>query len=247
MGVITERRDLFPGRVDFEAAVSDSKMHFVLTNYAMQTATEVGDLVAASIAGCTSDIGLSSLQIESRIVKLACKNGARVGQAIRKAHLGSKLEELPDGALSNRTRTLQQAALTSELFDAVSFCFDETRFRETVQKMNGNQKIPVAPDVAKPLFETVQVALGLPENAKDDLFLRFCAEKTPAGTNNYTKDGVVQAITAAGRSVATSISYDKALPYETLGGKLFDMEHDDFNSLVAVAAKDSKMAARRLN
>ncbi|HLE18150.1 MAG TPA: hypothetical protein VI728_07685, partial [Syntrophales bacterium] len=203
-----------------------------------------GDVVAASVAGSTSDIGNASLSIESRIVKLACKNGMRVAQAARYAHLGSKLETLPNGALSNRTKALQAASLSSELFDAIAYCFDEVRFKETVARMSANQKIACSPDQAKPVFEAIQVAVGLPDATKDAIFTHFCCERTPQGGNNYSKDGLVQAITAQGRAIATTVSYDKALPYEIMGGKLFEMPNEVFQELLPVAAASPKKAAK---
>ena len=245
--VIEDFPTLFSGKVDFEATVDDSICRFTLTNYAIQAATKVGDIVLAGIYGQTSDIGCSSATIESRIVKLACLNGMKTNKVMRKAHLGSKLEALPSGALSERTKKLQTAALVSELYDAVRFCFNEVKFKETVAQMDRNLSIPVTPDAAAPVFTAVQQALSISDEAKDALYCQFLSERFPNGEFNRTKDGIVQSLTATARQIALATTFEKSLAYEDTAQAVFNMPADRWESFVTVARNEPKRAKTFLN
>lgn len=233
------------GRVDVEVSVNDAKMHATVTNHALTKATKVGDIIAASMYVSTSDIGQGSALVESRAVKLACTNGMKTGYSLKKAHVGSR-HQLDDALLSDRTRQLQGAAFASEMYDVMSVCFDDARFQTVIDKMDQAQETPVSPEEAQAVFTTVVQSIGVADTVKDDLFAQFVQEKKGDGSPNFTQDGVIQAITNKGRVLATTDDYQKALPFESCGGTLFQMPGNDFRELVEVAVKDPKVAARRL-
>lgn len=246
-GLIREKADEWSnGKLVTEVSVNDTRCHIAVTNKDLQRTTRVGDIVCASMYTSTSDIGMGSLVVESRLTKLVCMNGLKTGYTLRRAHLGGRLDQSIEGLLTERTRALNAAALMSQVRDVMSACFDDLQFEKVVEKMDENQATEASNEEAKNVFEHVQLGLGLGEELKNQLFAQFTHEVRPDGSHNATKDGVIQAITHVGRQIATSESYEKALPFEAIGGKLFSLDPVQFKELVKVKPK-TKKAERMLS
>jgi len=236
MKLLLDKKDTWQD-VKVEVSASDQIVHFVVENRSLTKATKLGDLICASLRGRTSDIGKSSLIIESRAVKLVCLNGMTTGYDMKKAHLGKKQDEDNFDMYSDTTRKLQTATLLSEMYDVMSVCFDEMAFSKVISKIDENQDIHATDEQAKQVFETVTVTSGLSDNLKDALFSAFLQERKPDNSRNTTKDGVVQAVTHFGRQLAIAESYEKAITLEDLGGKIFSLNSDQWRELITVAPK----------
>ena len=245
--VLSDHQGRWPTEnIDVEASVTDSHCNFVVNNKSLTAATAAGDVICASLAGYNSDIGKSSFVVETRVLKLACTNGMRTGNTLRRTHIGSQLVEDHQGLLSERTVGMKQQAFLSEVYDVMSFAFNEESFRLIVDKMDENQQVPVLAEEAKKAFEVIQEGLGVTDSIKDRLFVQFLNEKKPDGSHNGTKDGVIQAVTAIGREIGTK-DYDKAIPFENTGGKIFNMPTERFSKMLRSEAPVKKLARQYMN
>ena len=221
--------------VQVSVSANDRYCYIVIDNRDMALATATGKKIGASCVIRTSDVGYSSLVIEERALVFACMNGMIIGEPVRKAHLGKRQG---DGfQYSNRTKNLQSATMLSELGDVLENVFDRERFTNFINKQSENEKIIVAEKEESQIFSCIQENMGITEDVRNRLVSQFLAEQNPDGSLNRTKDGVVQAITQIGRQIAVGESYEKALPFEAMGGKISMMDNEIFNSLQTVSVK----------
>lgn len=241
--LLQDKQDKFQ-KASLKVSVNDRYCHFTLDNHQLTYKSKVGD-VCASMYGRTSDIGESSLVIEGRLLVLRCKNGWKTNRSYRRAHLGSKLEQLPDGMLSERTQRMQHATLLSEMYDAMSYIFNEGQFLETAQKIDRNTEQKVSTEEAKSVIQVVGSVMSISDETKDALFAQYLSEKTVDGEADNSQNGIVQAITAQGSSLA-QLDYESALPFETVGGKIFNLQPVKFKELVAVCKNENEKAAKRI-
>jgi len=242
---LSENQDTW-GQCKVEVSVSDRGCHFCVTNKRMTAATRTGDIIAASVAGRTSDIGGSALVIEQRYLKLACINGMIADQVMSQRHLGAKPQTRDGFQFSDATLMAQGGALLLEMQDAINFCFQQESLDRVAAKMGANQNVEVSPEEAQAVFDTVTQVLGVPDSMKDDIFAQFLGEQKADGSENRTQDGVVQAITATGRVIGTSRDFAEALPFESLGGTLHQMEEARFRNLTKAAVNGQLKKAKSI-
>jgi GH24 family phage-related lysozyme (muramidase) len=75
------------------------------------------DVFALGISICTGDFGTGALLVEAYLMRLACLNGMTLNQALRKVHLGTRLDESMQ--LSQRTYQLDTKTMASAVRDVV--------------------------------------------------------------------------------------------------------------------------------
>jgi hypothetical protein len=225
--------------VDVKISISDTLCHCTIDNKSIVAAVKPGDFIAASMYWQSSDIGSSAFMAESRILRLACLNGARIATPVRKTHRGSRLdtEDIPDGMLSEGTKKLQAATLLSGIYDAMRYCFDSTNLAKIAERIRNNQSIVVEAETAKAVFQVIQSAVSVSETAKDELFGYFSREER-------NRDGLVQATSAYGRDLGRK-DYNKAAPIEIASGRLLGMESEEWWQFVSLAKAGDKVAVKK--
>jgi hypothetical protein len=243
-GLLEQNKEKYPeGKVSIEASFDDAQCWFTVTNKALSGATKRGDVVYASMRGGTSDVGTRSATVQARMVIRSCSNGATLGREISMRHLGRRNDNIPEDFFSEQTQRAQQATLLLELRDAMNVAFDEIKFQEQINYLDSNQALPVTPAEVKPIFEAVQSKLGISDETKDALFAKFCTGHHEDGSPNNSKDGVIQAITAVGTTLAKK-DYNAATVYEDLGGRLHELKLEAWKKFVKAAADDPKKSAK---
>lgn len=195
-------------------------IHFVLPT--VQGEVKVGDVVQAGGIISNSEVGLGSVSVSGLIWRLWCLNGAKTGETFRKAHLGRRVEENEE-LWAEDTRRMDDKTVLLKVRDMVRAVVDETRFRATLGKLQGLTTGKVEGDPAKAI-EVLAQKVNATEAEKGGI-LRSLIEG-----GDLSRWGLVNAVTAQAH---TAKSYDRAVEFEAMGGKLIDLPADQWREVLS--------------
>ncbi|HTT14800.1 MAG TPA: hypothetical protein VMG81_03355 [Thermoplasmata archaeon] len=142
------------------------------------------DWVVPSLTVSNSEVGAGAYRVEPGVRRLVCFNLAVADTALHQVHLGARLES---GEIdwSAETRRLSDAALASQVKDAIDAVFNRDTFRGMVARMTAAKEVAIEQPVD--VTEAVSVKLGLSDDRKQALLRYFAIE-------GYTAFGMGQAV-----------------------------------------------------
>lgn len=198
------------------AALTPERMHVRAYLPGMQQAitSKVGDIVCAGVSIRNSEVGAGALAVEPWLMKLACLNGMTIpAYAMRKYHIGKKIEEEDDGAdvFSDETLAADDTAFFLKVRDLVRAALDEVKFADIVQRLR--ETADPLTTVKKPVkaVEVLTQKHGLTEDEGESILTHLIQG------GDLSQWGVLNAVT---RAAQDTIEYERQVEMEALGGVL---------------------------
>jgi len=197
-----------PDRVDVDYAHVDGSGMSVAVTFPEALHVEQGEAKGDTFQGGfllrNSEVGLGAMECVPRIWRVACSNGLIVEEKkFRKVHLGANLT---DGARD----VLQQA-----IYESIQHCLDA--MPAIVEAMHSRRAEPE--DNIPARLDALAKHHSLGDDGRNKLFQAFAQEP------DYSRYGVIQAVTAAARD---EDDLEAKQNLESLGGVLVQMPRTDY-------------------
>ncbi|OZA27533.1 MAG: DUF932 domain-containing protein [Hydrogenophilales bacterium 17-61-9] len=187
-----------------------------------------GDIVQAGVVVTNSEVGHGTLSVQPLVYRLVCKNGLIASdRALRKTHLGRILEADTASAVLFEEDTLRadDKAFFLKVRDVVQACVSQASFNLTAEKMAKTMGIKIVGDPVKTV-EVLANRYSLNDTERAGVLRHLIEEHDLSGY------GLVNAVTGYSQEIE---DYDRATDFEALGGKLIDLNNNEW-SLLAEAA-----------
>jgi len=183
-----------------------------------------GDVVEAGVIISNSEVGLGSVSVAGLIWRLVCLNGMKTSDAYRRNHVGRKVED-NEALWADDTRKADDRAVLLKVRDMVRAAVDETNFRVQLSKLQGltEGKIVGSPERA---IEVLAKKVGATDGERGGI-LRSLIEG-----GDLSRWGIVNAITHQAHTVE---SYDRAVEFEGMGGRLVDLPVTEWKEILEAA------------
>lgn len=183
-----------------------------------------GDVVEAGVIISNSEVGLGSVSVSGLIWRLICLNGMKTSDAFRRNHVGRKVED-NEALWADDTRKADDKAVLLKVRDMVRAAVDETNFRVQLGKLQAltEGKIVGSPEKA---IEVLARKVGATDGERGGI-LRSLIEGA-----DLSRWGIVNAITHQAHSLE---SYDRAVEFESMGGKLVDLPAAEWKEILEAA------------
>ncbi len=175
-----------------------------------------------------SEVGMGSLSIEMGLYDDFCTNLAFFGgKVLRKQHVGVRHEitENFQALLSDATKRKTTEAVWSQVRDVVKGGFDPEVFKGRIKELVATQEQKITGKVEK-VVELVGEKLGLNEGERGSV-LRNLIEG-----GDLSRFGMYNAVTLAAEA---NDSFDRATDMERLGGKVIELNQNEWNELAKAA------------
>ena len=216
------------------STLTDTRLYLKVTDPALSAPAprprRVGDLVEGGIVIRNSEVGDGALAIEALLFQLSCLNGAIIGIAVRKFHVGKRAEYSEDvlSILSNEARQASDKAFWLVFRDAVKAAFDPKIFEGNVEKMTAAADRAIATTkIEKVIENVVEVTLGArgSDTIKGSLLKHFVEG------GDLTQWGLSYAMTLAAQ--ADGLDYETATEMERAGGQVITLSQKDWEAVAA--------------
>lgn len=203
----------------FSSEITDTRMYLQVGFAAIQAEVRAGDVVRAGLAFRNSEVGSGMFAIEQFIIRLVCMNGQVRAAAMRKYHVGRRVDtgdEVIADFYSDRTIQADDKALLLKVQDTTRHAFDVDAFQNTVFQMQQAAGMQIEATKLDKVVEKVDRAcrLDFTENERGSILQNLIKG------GDLSKWGMVNAVTAAAHQAG---SYDRAYEFEKAGTKVLDM------------------------
>ena len=197
-------------------------IHFVVPT--IEGEVKKGDVVQAGGIISNSEVGCGSASVSGLLWRLICLNGAKTTETFRRNHVGRAVD---DGEMdwSDDTRQADDRTVLLKIRDMVRAVVDETRFKANLLKMQGLAEQVVSGDPTKAV-EVLAQKLDASEAERGGI-LRSLIEG-----GDLSAWGLMNAVTAQAHK---AISYDRAVEFESMGGKLIDLPASEWKQVLEAA------------
>lgn len=215
-----------PGVKIVSCEVTDRRLYIHAVVPTITGEVKRGDVVEAGVVISNSEVGLGSVSVAGLIWRLVCLNGMKTSDAFRRNHVGRKVEGSEDYSIyGDDTLKADDRAVLLKVRDMVKACVDETKFRANLSKLQAltEGKIIGSPEKA---IEVLARKVGATDGERGGI-LRSLIEGA-----DLTRWGIVNAIT---HQAHTAESYDRAVEFETMGGKLVDLPVSEWKEVLEAA------------
>lgn len=194
-----------------------------------QKAVKVGDEVRAGVVISNSEVGHGAVSIQRMVYRLVCLNGLVIPDGkFRANHVGRRAEEgvLAQIAYADDTRKADDRAVLLKVRDHVQAAVDETVFGETVDRMSA---LATGRELKAPVkgIEVLAQKAGLSEQEGGSILDALIRG------GDLSAWGVVNAVTFQAHN--TAITYDRAVEFEQLGGKLLNLPKSEWSEILEAA------------
>ncbi|MCL2393054.1 MAG: DUF932 domain-containing protein [Acidimicrobiaceae bacterium] len=219
------------GNVEFKSMdVTDNRLYLKVVTPWLQGGIEyknpgghhpVNDVVQGGIVISNSEVGRGTLQVQTLIYRLVCSNGLIGEKLLTKRHVGGRIgfdDDLPAELFKEDTIKADDERFWLMMRDLVQSAVDETRFQETLRKMNMAASSEPIQDVSAGIKELGK-RFDMGEGEQKSV-LNFLAEG-----GDLTQWGALNAITRAAQDVE---SYDRSTELEEIGGKVLALSASDW-------------------
>ena len=216
-----------------DSYITEDKMYLRATFPHMEkdiSARQKGDVVRLGIMISNSETGMGQLQAGPIIERLVCLNGMVVTDtkyAIKRKHLGSKLENSVDREILREETIVQQdraGLLTFE--DHMGNLFNGTTFEEITDKIIGSQDSAEV-ERAEPAVKEITKRYSFSDREREDIYEAFLTG------GDRTKWGMSNAITSAAQK---RVSADRAVEMEAIGWNVMNMPARQWDSVAFAEA-----------
>lgn len=213
-----------PGVKIVSCEVTDRRLYIHAVVPTIQGEVKVGDAVQAGVIISNSEVGLGSVSVSGLIWRLVCLNGMKTADAYRRNHVGRKVED-NEALWADDTRKADDRAVLLKVRDMVRIAVSETNFRVQLSKMQAltEGKIVGSPDKA---IEVLAKKVGATEGERGGI-LRSLIEG-----GDLSRWGIVNALTHQAHSTE---SYDRAVEFESMGGKLVELPATEWKEILEAA------------
>jgi hypothetical protein len=200
--------------------ITDTRMYIQVRFPKIEREVRVGDIVQAGLGFRNSEVGAGSVTAEQLIWRLECMNG-QVGQlAIRKYHVGRRIdtdEEVTQDFYRDETLKADDKALLMKIQDTVRHSFDEGEFDKSVDAMRDAASRQIT---GTKILDTVKVLdkkcnLGLSDGEQNGVLHHLISG------GDMTQWGVSNAITRMAHEEDTN--YNRCYEYQKMGAKVVNM------------------------
>ena len=201
-----------------QARVTDTKMYVKFTSPELHDEIMKFDdgrtePVQGGIIISNSEVGNGAFSVSPFINVLVCSNGLVSDRALRRVHVGRKLDS---GIInwSEDTRKLEDATLFSKIKDMVNQTFNPDVFHKWVDEINGI----ATTEIPKPTVsvDNLIAHFEMPKSKKDDLLNEFTSNAVEAGATQW---GLSMAVT---RLAQDETNYEEQVRMEEIGAKILD-------------------------
>ena len=172
-------------------------------------------VVSPGIVISNSETGEASLTIQPAVHFLRCTNLATWAQhSLRRRHIGQIQGDLDQDIqqfLSDRTKTLSDAALWSRVSDLTQAALNGDIFQTIVAELRAAREVPITPGTVTATVEKLAETRSLPDNERSGI-LEYLMQG-----GEFTKFALSNAIT---RFSQDTEDYDRATYLEELGGEI---------------------------
>jgi hypothetical protein len=205
--------------------VTDRRLyiHFVVPG--IQGEVKVGDVVQAGGIISNSEVGCGAVSVSGLIWRLWCLNGAKTGDAFRRAHIGREVQDDGEIEWADDTRRSDDATVLLKVRDMVKAVVDETRFKSQIDKLKELAGIKVTGNPEKAV-EVLAAKVGASEGERGGI-LRALIEN-----GDLSAWGLVNAVTAQAHDAR---DYDRAVEWEAAGGSLIEMPAAGWREILQAA------------
>jgi len=207
--------------------VTDSRLYMKFVTPQVQREVKKGDIIQAGLVVSNSEIGLGALKVEPLLYRLVCLNGAIMGAALRKYHVGKKndAEGELERILSDETRAADDAALRLRLRDVMRSALDMDAFSANVDLMAAAQGDAIEGDPVRAV-EVLANKFTLNQGEQSGV-LRSLIEGA-----DLSRFGLLNAVTAYSQKVQ---DYDRATELEQIGGQIITINANDWREIKEAA------------
>lgn len=192
----------------------------------------IAQVLAPAVTISNSEVGCGSVSIQAGWFNSFCSNLATMGErSLKKYHTGARHELVGDEAfamLSDTTKRKTDEAIWAQVQDVLRGAFDEVRFGELVDKIEGTRS-----DVIGKKADVVQVVnfaskeVGITEGEQKGI-LQYLIEG-----GDLSRFGVHNAITRFSQDCE---SYDRASELERAGAAIIEMPKTQWAKVIALAS-----------
>ena len=198
-------------------------IHFVVPT--IEGEVKKGDVVQAGGIIQNSEVGCGSAAVSGLLWRLICLNGAKTTETFRRNHVGRAVDE-GEMDWSDDTRKADDRTVLLKIRDMVRAVVDETRFKANLLKLQGLTEQRITGDPSKAV-EVLAAKLGTADFEEHGI-LRALIEG-----GDLSAWGMLNAITAQGH--ADAVSYDRAVEFEAMGGRLIDLPSSEWKQVLEAA------------
>lgn len=217
-----------PGMEVVSTEITDNRFYLKARFPTLEREIKVGDAVQSGVVVTNSEVGFGSVSVSMLIFRLICKNGMKVAHkafSARKNHIGRVLEHDDDFQViaSDQTLELANKAFLSQLTDIVKAAADPDIFHEVVSSMQdaaGREIKGHVEDVIERVTKQYSLTVDEGKSVLDNLI-------QGGDTSQY---GLSNAITRMSQDIE---SYDRATDLEAIGGRVVDLNENEWFRLAA--------------
>lgn len=206
------------------AEVTERRLYIHFTVDTIQGEVKKGDIVQAGGIISNSEVGLGSASVAGMIWRLVCLNGLKVGDTYRRNHVGRKIDDNEE-LWADDTRRTDDRLVLLRIRDTVKALVDETRFRTTLNQLQGLTTAQTRGDPAKAV-EVLAQKIGATEDERSGILRSLI---TGADLSAW---GLVNAVTAQAHA---AVEYDRAVELEGLGGRLVTLPKSEWREILEAA------------
>lgn len=187
------------------------------------------DTLSPAVIVSNSEVGLGMLKVEYGVYTKQCTNMASFADGgMKKRHLGARAA-MDDGEtirhlLSDATKQATDRAVFMQVRDIVKASFEEAQFEARVGKIKEASERKIQGDPVK-VVELTAKRFGFGDGERKSI-LQHLIEG-----GSLTQYGLSAAITRSAEDVA---DYDQASSMERLGGRVIDLEANEWKKLALV-------------
>jgi hypothetical protein len=202
-----------------------------------------GDVHNAAVRISNSETGEGGLTIKPAIMRRVCCNFNIWADGVGRIHVGRRMQQeglvkhltvgdagegeaAASGLFSEETRQAEARTIWLKCRDVIKGAFDAEVFKRYIDRLNQITQTKI--EKPEEAVANVVKAYELSESRKNDIL------RSLLGSGDFSRYGLVQAVTNSAHSADTAGSFDEASGLESLGGALVEMKDDEFAALVGV-------------
>ncbi len=208
--------------------ITERRMYIFATTSHVQGEVKVGDVVEAGVKVSNSEIGYGAAKVEPIVFRLICRNGATMQDSrLRAAHLGRRVDEGEDlnAIFHDDTRKADDSALLLKMRDVIRWAMSEAALKSSLDKLRQLTTNAIKADPVRAV-EVLSAKIGANEGEKTDILSALIKGA------DLSAWGLVNAVTYQAHKTE---SFDRAVEFEDIGGKLALMPAKEWEPILAAA------------
>jgi hypothetical protein len=203
--------------------VTERRMYLQVVSPRLEGEVKVGQVVRQGLTISNSDVGLGSARIEPMLYVLSCLNGAIMQTAMKRYHVGKRIESDDYGFFSPETVLLDNAAFVAKIRDTVRHSFDELAFHENLKRIALTAENKIEAKI-QDTIENVTKRFDLSKDESESVL------KNLINGGDLSQWGLSNAVTEISNTLP---NYDRAIDLQRIGGRIIDLTPNEWRNLAA--------------